>query len=109
MITLMNQYVSQIKLISDDITKNLLIAALQNNQNVDHISVIVRNFKFVVDIKLIDYSIENVTNTVNEFMVQTRYPYSAYYLRFNEGNQIRYRYASCKENKDGFYCDIVIS
>lgn len=109
MFTFMNQYVSKIKLMSDDLTKNLLIAALKTNDMVSNISVIVRNNKFIVDIKLNHYSVENVTNAMNVFMKGTRYPYSAFYIRMNEGDQIRYRYASCKENKEGFYCDVVIS
>ncbi len=109
MITYMNQYVDKIHLISDDITKNLFIAALRMDEAVEEFNVIIRNAKFIVDIKLKHYSIQQVTKTMNQFMEATRYPYSAFYLRFNEGSQIRYRYASCKEDKSGFYCDVIIS
>lgn len=109
MITFMNQYISKITLMSDDLTKNLLIAALKNNEIITSISVIVRNHKFIVDIKLKNFSVENVTTAMNIFMERTRYPYSSLYVRLNEGNRIRYRYASCKEDKEGFYCDVVIS
>lgn len=109
MITFMNQYVAKINLISDDLTKNLLIAALKMNDNVSDYSVIVRNHKFIVDIKLNIYTVEYVTKVMDGFVSETHYPYSSFYLRFNEGKQIRYRYASCKEDKEGFYCDIVFS
>lgn len=109
MITLMNQYLSNIILNSDDMMTNLLKAAVINCDLVQMINVTVRNNKYIVDIKLKDFSVENVTSTMNIFMEQTRYPYSSYYVRFNEGKQVRYRYGSCKEDKQGFYCDVVFS
>ena len=96
MITFMNQYVAKINLISDDLLKNLLIAALRSKDNISDFSVIIRNRKFSVEIKLTTYSIEAVTKAMNAYIEETSYPYSAFYLRLNEGNQVRYRYASCK-------------
>lgn len=109
MVTFMNQYISTIHLQSDDITKNILHNALMGNENVQSISTIIRNSKFIVDIKLKDFSVDNVITLMNLFICNTSFPYSSLYLRFNEGDQIRYRYASCKENKEGFCCDIVFS
>ncbi len=109
MVTLMNQYISTMSLKSDDITKNILHNALMGHENVQSISTIIRNSKFIVDIKLKDFSVNNAITLMNLFICNTCYPYSSFYLRFNEGSQIRYRYASCKENKEGFYCDIVFS
>lgn len=109
MVTFMNQYISSIRLQSDDITKNILHNALMGNDNVQSISTIIRNSKFIVDIKLKDFSVDNAITLMNLYICNTSFPYSSLYLRFNEGNQIRYRYASCKENKEGFCCDIVFS
>ena len=54
------------------------------------------------------YNVEDAIDVMNYFMEHSRYHYSSYYVRFNEGNMVRYRYASCKENREGFYCDVVI-
>lgn len=109
MINLMNQYISNINLKADDMSKQIFITAVKNQDNVQDISVIIRNNKYIVDIKLVTFSEDKVIQMMNCFMESTRYAYSSFYLRFNEGNQIRYRYASLKENKDGFYCDVVFS
>lgn len=109
MVSVINDYVSNIKLSANDLTKGILMTALNDQDNIEKSSIIVKSNRFIVDIRLIEYSIENAVEAVNYFMERTRYHYSAFFIRFNEGSRVRYRYASCKEDKDGFYCDIVIS
>lgn len=109
MVSILNQYVSNIELIYDDITKNIILAALKDNSDVDTATVLIKNNKFIVDIHLKEFTIEHATSTMNRFMDRTRFPYSAFFIRYNEGNQVRYRYATCKENKQGFYCDVVFN
>ena len=108
MVSIMNDYVANIKLLSDDMTKSLLGAALLDQSNIKEKSIILKGNRYIVDIKLESYSVENAIAVMNHFMEGTRYHYSAYFVRFNEGNMVRYRYASCKENKEGFYCDVMI-
>lgn len=108
MISVMNEYISNIHMLVDDVTKSILNAALMEQSNIEKKSIIIKSNRYIVDIKLKNYSMENAISIMNHFMEQTRFHYSAYYIRFNEGNMIRYRYASCRENKDGFYCDVVI-
>ncbi len=108
MVSIMNDYVSKIHLQSDDMTKNILGAALFDLDVIQEKSIIIKSNRYIVDIKLESFSIENATTVMNHFMEHTRYHYSAYFVRFNEGNMVRYRYASCKENREGFYCDVMI-
>ncbi|MBE5923836.1 MAG: hypothetical protein E7271_05110 [Lachnospiraceae bacterium] len=108
MVSLINEYVSKIELKTDDMTKAIFSAALSNIDNIKSSSVIIKSNHYIVDIKLNEYDIDKSLAVANLFMERTRYHYSAYYIRFNEGDRVRYRYASCKENKEGFYCDIVI-
>ena len=109
MVSVMNDYVAKIKLLSDDVTKSILKVALDGQLNVESNNVLIKSNRYIVDIKLKDFSIENAVMVMNLFMEKTRYHYSAYFIRFNEGTLVRYRYATCKENKEGFYCDVVIS
>lgn len=109
MVSVMNDYVAKIKLLSDDVTKSILKVALDGQLNVESSNVLIKSNRYIVDIKLKDFSIENAVMVMNLFMEKTRYHYSAYFIRFNEGTLVRYRYATCKENKEGFYCDVVIS
>ena len=105
----MNEYITNIKLLSDDVTKGILAGALADQSNVVKNSILIKSNRYIVDIKLQEFSIEEAIATMNCFMERTRYHYSAYFIRFNEGDLIRYRYASCKEDKEGFYCDVIIS
>ena len=104
----MNEYVSKITLLSNDMTKNLLGAALAEHNLINSKSIIIKGNRYIVDIKLSDFSVEHAIQVMNHFMENTRYHYSAYFVRFNEGDMVRYRYASCKENREGFYCDVMI-
>ena len=105
----MNEYANNLKLVSDDITKAIFDAALNGQESVEKHNILIKSNRYIVDIRLADFSIENAVAIMNSFMENSRYHYSAYYIRFNEGNMVRYRYASCKENKEGFYCDVIIS
>ena len=109
MVSVMNDYVSKINLLSDDITKSILKVTLDGQLNIESSNVLIKSNRYIVDIKLKEFSVENAVTVMNLFMEGTRYHYSAYFIRFNEGNLVRYRYATCKENKEGFYCDVVIS
>lgn len=108
MVSIMNEYVSTIKLSTDDVTKSILEVALIEYSNIERKSILVKANHYIVDIKLKMFSIESAVAVMNHFMEKTRFHYSAYFIRFNEGNLIRYRYATCRENREGFYCDVVI-
>lgn len=109
MVSVMNEYVSKINLTADALMQGILQTALMEQSMIEKSSVLIKSNKYIVDIHLSEFSIENAVEVINAFMEKTRYHYSAFFVRFNEGDRVRYRYASCKENKEGFYCDIVIS
>ncbi|MGN0155571.1 MAG: hypothetical protein ACI4A3_14050 [Lachnospiraceae bacterium] len=109
MVSVMNEYVSKIQLTADDVTKSILHAALLEQQAIAKDSILIKANKYIVDIRLKEFSVDLAVDVMNHFMECTRYHYSAYFIRFNEGNMVRYRYASCKENREGFYCDVIIS
>lgn len=108
MISIMNEYLSKIHLYVDDLTKSILQTSLNSIELVENINVLTKSNRYIVDIKLEKFEIEEAVRIMNIFMEQTRFHYSAYFIRFNEGNLLRYRYATCKENKDGYYCDVMI-
>ena len=119
MVSVMNDYVSKINLTSDPLTQGILQTSLDECLEDSYLSkegiiiekstITIRNNRFIVDIHLKNFSVESAVDIINYFMEKTRYHYSAFFIRFNEGSRVRYRYASCKENKEGFYCDIIIS
>ena len=109
MVSIMNEYVSKINLTANAITQGILNTALSEQSEVEQSSVLIKSNRYIVDVHLKEFSVENAVSVINVFMDKTRFHYSAFFIRFNEGNRVRYRYASCKEDKDGFYCDVVIS
>lgn len=109
MVSLMNEYVANIILLADDMTKSILNAALMDQPNIENGNILIKANRYIVDIKLKRFTIEDAMIIMNHFMEYTRFHYSAYFIRFNEGNMVRYRYATCRENKEGFYCDVIIS
>lgn len=109
MVSILNNYVSEIKLSADVLTQGILKTALNEHDEIENSSVMIKSNRFIVDVHLYKFSVEAAAKLANAFMEETGYYYSSFYVRFNEGNRVRYRYASCKENKEGFYCDIVIS
>ena len=48
----------------------------------------------------------NININYNRFF---SFPYSSMYLRYNEGDMVRYRFVTCQENKTGVYMDVIIS
>lgn len=109
MVSVMNEYVSKIQLSAGDVTKGILHAAIQGMENIEKANILIKSNRYIVDIKLKEYSVEEAVTVMNAFMERTRFHYSAYFVRFNEGNMVRYRYATCKENREGFYCDVIIA
>lgn len=109
MVSVMNDYVSKIHLSADDITKGIMHAALQDIEDIDNNNIIVKSNRYIVDIKLKEYTIEKAVAVMNAFMERSRFHYSSFFVRFNEGNMVRYRYATCKENREGYYCDVIIT
>lgn len=111
MFRVINEYMEKITLKSDDNIYNMFVAFLKEYSDVEikKYTVNISANRFVLDIRLIDYSVDNAKKVFDDFNRAVSYPYSALHVRFNEGKCVRYRFITCKENKEGFYCDIVIS
>ena len=108
MVAVMNEYVSNIKLSADEVTKGILKVPLSGLDNIIENTVLIKSNRYIVDIRMNHFAVDAAVAIMNYFMENTRYHYSSFYIRFNEGNMVRYRYATCRENREGFYCDVVI-
>ncbi|MCM1272514.1 MAG: hypothetical protein NC225_04655 [Clostridium sp.] len=109
MFRVINEYMSKVNLQSNDHIRNKLITYLDACEDVEYYTVTVNYNIYVVDIRTKEYTIEYAEKIFKDFNRSIAYPYSALYVRFNEGKCVRYRYLTSKENKDAFYCDIIIS
>ncbi len=109
MYKVINEYLSKVNLQSDNVIYSLLTSYLDSVTTIRKSTVTVNFNRYIVDIRLNEFSIDKATEIFNDFNKAVSYPYSSMYVRFNEGSCVRYRYITCRENKDGFYCDIIIS
>ncbi len=108
MFRVINEYMEKIKLQSDDDIKAKFDSFLKDDEAVKTYSIMVNFNRYVLDIKIKNYSVEKAARFFSRFDSEISYPYSSLHVRFNEGKCVRYRFMTCKENKDGIYCDIVI-
>ena len=108
MVNVMNEYISKINLSTDEVTRGILKVPLSGQKDLLENTILIKSNRYIVDIRMKHFAVDAAVSIMNHFMENTRYHYSAFYIRFNEGNMVRYRYATCRENRDGFYCDVVI-
>ena len=89
MFRVMNDYMKEMKLQVSEEFYNIIKECLEKNSSVA------------------SYCIEKARRVYQVLVNQIACPYSELSVRYNEGKAVRYRYATCAENKQGYYCDIV--
>lgn len=109
MFRVINEYLGKVNLQANDEIYGLIKNCLDECKNVKLHTVTVNFHRYVVDIKLKKYSVEEAVKVFNYFNNIVSYDYSSMHVRFNEGKCVRYRYITSKEDKNAFYCDIIIS
>ncbi len=108
MYKIMNAYMSQIQLQAGPELVQKLVDLVKTVKEIQTFSVTEHFKQFVIDLKLKDYSVEKAADVFSNLQKKIENPYSSFYLRYNEGNCVRYRFITCKENKHGIYCDFII-
>lgn len=107
MFRVMNDYMKEIELQVSEQFYNRIKECLAHHAGVSSYCITVNFNRYIVDIKLKDYSIEEARCVYQALLDDIACPYSEFSVRYNEGKAVRYRYATCTENKEGYYCDIV--
>lgn len=109
MYKVINEYMEKVNLQSNDEIINCFEEFLSDNKDVLKYTITMNFNRYIIDIRLKKYSVTKASEFFKKFDCAVAYPYSSLHIRFNEGKCVRYRYITCKENKEGYYCDIVIS
>ena len=104
-----NEYMAKLNIITDDSVRDLMDDYLGNNDLILNYSINVYYNRYVVDLRIKDYSVEFADDIFRNFVLKTAYPYSHISVRYNEGKRVRYRYVTCKEDKTGVYIDFIVS
>ncbi len=109
MFRVINEYLSKVNLQADDNIYNRITSFLADEKDIAKYTVTVNFKRYVVDIKLKKFSVDMAKKFFDSFNEHISYSYSSMHVRFNEGKCVRYRYITSKEDKNAFYCDIIIS
>ncbi|MGN0389204.1 MAG: hypothetical protein ACI4L2_00215 [Wujia sp.] len=109
MYKVINQYMSKIFLQSGEEVRKWLCEQVKTVKTIKSFSVAERAKQFVIDMKLEAFSVEEAARVFHEIHGKLANPYSSIYVRYNEGKCVRYRFITCRENKEGIYCDFVFS
>ena len=109
MFRVFNEYIKNIHLSAAPEIECAFNHYLADCKGIESYCVTIHYNRFVVDVRLNKYGLEQAQKQFQKMTEAVGYPYSQMSVRFNEGSVVRYRYASCKEDKTGFYCDVVYS
>jgi hypothetical protein len=104
-----NEYLGKINLVLDQDLIDRLMDAVNSDESTSSICINVSFNKYIVDIKLKEFSVEEADRAFRHLTEVTSYPYSHISIRYNESTRVKYRYATCKEDKSGVSMDIVYS
>ena len=104
-----NDYLAKLNIVTDPSLYDAMEDFLKKTKTVVDYSININYNRYIVDIKLDKYSISRADKFFRRFEAAVAYPYSNISVRYNEVNRVRYRFATCREDKTGVYMDIIIS
>ena len=104
-----NEYLAKLNIVTDDELLDEMNSYLEKQKTIDNFSININYNRYIVDIRLKKYTVKAADSLFRKFVLATAYPYSHITVRYNEDKRVRYRYATCKENKTGVYMDVIIS
>ena len=104
-----NEYLTKVNLQSNDAIYRKLYDFWNECEGIKKFSVTQNFNRYIINVYLEDFSIDNASEYFETFWKKNSYPYSSLHVRFNEGKCVRYRFVTSKENKDAFYCDLVFN
>lgn len=109
MYKVINEYTSKVNLQANADIYNIIDNILKDISLIKSYSITDSFNRYVLNITLKKYSIEQAGKVFDIINSHLSYAYSSFYVRFNEGKCVRYRYITSSENKNAIYCDIIFS
>ena len=104
-----NEYMAKLNIVTDADLARQMEEYLAKQKAVDNFSININYNRYIVDIRMVKYSVNSADKLFRKFVAATAYPYSHISVRYNEEKRVRYRYVTCKENKNGVYMDVIVS
>lgn len=107
MFRLMNQYLASIHLSPAGKHHDRIDAFLKKQKSIRKYLIQTAGDTEMIHIYLNHFSVQAADRLFRRFASAVCFPYSQMSLRYNEGSHICYRLATCQENKEGFYMNVV--
>lgn len=107
MYKIMNEYLSKVSLQSGETLRLSLYEHVKSMKEVRSFSVVERAKQYIIDMNLVSFSVEEAEKAFRKLQEKIAYAYSSFYIRYNEGKCVRYRFVTCREDKNGLYCDMI--
>lgn len=104
-----NEYMAKLNIVTDDEKFEEMNTFLSKQKSIDNFCINVNYNRYIVDIRMVKYSVKKADELFRKFVMATAFPYSHISVRYNEDERVRYRYVTCKENKTGIYMDVIIT
>lgn len=108
MYKVINDYMSKMNMMANSEITGRISGCLSDISEITKYTLSVNFMRYILDIYVKDFDVSQAASVFCKIQNAISYPYSSFHVRYNEGKCVRYRFLTCKENKDGFYCDIVI-
>ena len=104
-----NDYMAKLNIVTDEELIEKVRDYLSKSKKINSFTINVNYNRYIVDIRLKKYSVSSADSLFRDFVACVSYSYSHITVRYNEDNRVIYRYATCKEDKNGVYMDLIIS
>ena len=109
MYKIMNAYMSKVQLQTGPELQQRLCDIVNSIKEIKSFSVTEHFKQFAIDMKLESCWVERAGAVFHEMQGRVASASSCVYGGFNEGRCVRYRFITCKEDKQGIYCDFIFS
>jgi len=106
---IINQYLANVNISTNAEIRYKMDIFLKDREDIEKYCINESFNKYIVDIRMKEYSVDNADRMFRDFLTYTAFAYSAMHVRYNEGARVRYRYVTSKEDKTAVYMDVVIS
>ncbi|MBQ8950012.1 MAG: hypothetical protein IJ065_02470 [Eubacterium sp.] len=109
MFRVLNEYIGRLTLQLDENLIHRVEEVIMKDKSTNTVNINVSFNKYIVDVRMKEFSVEEADRAFRQLECSVAYPYSHISARFNESTRVKYRFATCKEDKTGIYMDVVYS
>lgn len=109
MFRVLNEYIGRLTLQLDDDLIHKVEEVIMEDESTKTVTINVSFNKYIVDVRMKDFSVDEADRAFRDLAEEVAYPYSHISVRYNESSRVKYRFATCKEDKTGIYMDVVYS